>query len=190
MRRGAREMMGPVRRLRRFSFLMPVEEEVLLREEVDVWESWEFEFVVGFIDGEDSRSKSVVLCAISPGGGRTTSQRKPTTRPEEHSCRNSIASQKRSRSLMVFQRLDFCLEGLATAREPASSTSPTSSSRSCMKRALGSSGNRGRRQRGGAVSGTPRASANSTRGFPGVQFWLFSELCSFEGKKDFVSMPW
>ena len=188
MRRGARGMMGPVRGLRRFCFLL---EEVLLWEEVEVWESWELVVGVGFIDGEDSRSRRVILaCAISEAGGRMTSQRKPTTRPEEHSCRNSIASQKRSRSLMDFQRLDFCLEGLATAREPASSTSPTSSSRSCMKRALGSSGNRGRRQRGGAVSGTLRASASSMRGFPGVQFWLFSELSGFEGKKDLVSMPW
>lgn len=45
LRRGARAMMGPVRGLRRFCCLVTVVEVVLLREEMEVWESWEL--VVG-----------------------------------------------------------------------------------------------------------------------------------------------
>jgi hypothetical protein len=91
---------------------------------------------------------------------------------------------------MDFQRPFFCLDGLAVAREPASSTKPTSSSKSCMKRALGSSGNRGKRHRVGAISGMLRASASSIRGLPGSQLRLFSDVLGFDGKKDLVSMPW
>lgn len=96
---------------------------------------------------------------LSRPTGVKTPQRKPTNRPEEHSCLNAIISQNCSRLLTLFQR-PGCLvfEGLFGFCEGGSGSSASSSS---TKRALGSSGNRGIKHLSGRFGDLPRSRSGS-----------------------------
>lgn len=75
------------------------------------------------------------------GSGSKTIQMKPTRRPAEHSCRKAIVSQNSASVRTLFH----------SPLAPLSFELGISSSSSSKNRALGSSGNRGTRHRGGTV---------------------------------------
>jgi hypothetical protein len=122
-----------------------------------------------------------------------TTHKNPTTLPDEHSCRNSIASQNLSTSEMDFHfpvalapgpRLDGLLKLDEEVDCDSCCETPISSSRSWMNLAFGSSGKRGSRHRGVASAGMWRVAAREVRGWPGSQAGLLDDGDDEAGMKE------
>lgn len=121
--------------------------------------------VVGGASSGFCAKSSLGGAEVANPSGVKTAHKKPTSRPDEHSCRNAIISQNSSRLRTLRHlpgRLPF--DGLSLCFLESGGGSVSSSSSSSTKRDLGSSGKRGIRHRSGALAGRLRRRRGSREG--------------------------